>query len=73
MFGFSAKYRFSEDDGRKRRPAPMCRRRCQRPPAGLPQSYLVFFDFNKSDLTPQAVSIVDTRRRPMPARRRSRS
>jgi outer membrane protein OmpA-like peptidoglycan-associated protein/outer membrane cobalamin receptor len=25
-----------------------------------PKSYLVFFDFNKSDLTPQAVSIVDT-------------
>ena len=25
----------------------------------LPKSYLVFFDFNKSDLTPQAVAIVD--------------
>ncbi len=25
----------------------------------FPHSYLVFFDFNKSDLTPQAVSIVD--------------
>jgi iron complex outermembrane receptor protein len=25
----------------------------------VPHSYLVFFDFNKSDLTPQAVSIVD--------------
>ncbi len=25
-----------------------------------PHSYLVFFDFNKSDLTPQAVEIVDT-------------
>jgi outer membrane receptor protein involved in Fe transport len=36
------------------------------PPAAVapapmaPKSYLVFFDFNKSDLTPQAVSIVDT-------------
>jgi iron complex outermembrane receptor protein len=28
-------------------------------PAAMPKSYLVFFDFNKSDLTPQAVSIVD--------------
>ncbi len=25
----------------------------------MPKSYLVFFDFNKSDLTPQAVSIVN--------------
>ena len=29
-------------------------------PAQAPKSYLVFFDFNKSDLTPQAMSIVDT-------------
>jgi iron complex outermembrane receptor protein len=29
-------------------------------PTPAPKSYLVFFDFNKSDLTPQAVSIVDT-------------
>jgi iron complex outermembrane receptor protein len=28
-------------------------------PAPAPKSYLVFFDFNKSDLTPQAVAIVD--------------
>jgi iron complex outermembrane receptor protein len=28
-------------------------------PAPAPRSYLVFFDFNKSDLTPQAVNIVD--------------
>jgi outer membrane protein OmpA-like peptidoglycan-associated protein len=28
-------------------------------PAPAPHSYLVFFDFNKSDLTPQAVSIVN--------------
>ena len=28
-------------------------------PALAPRSYLVFFDFNKSDLTPQAVQIVD--------------
>ena len=29
-------------------------------PAPAPKSYLVFFDFNKSDLTPQAIAIVDT-------------
>ena len=29
-------------------------------PAPAPKSYLVFFDFNKSDLTPQATEIVDT-------------
>jgi iron complex outermembrane receptor protein len=29
-------------------------------PTPAPRSYLVFFDFNKSDLTPQAVEIVDT-------------
>ncbi len=28
--------------------------------APAPRSYLVFFDFNKSDLTPEAVEIVDT-------------
>jgi iron complex outermembrane receptor protein len=28
-------------------------------PMATPKSYLVFFDFNKSDLTPQAVTIVD--------------
>ena len=28
-------------------------------PMAAPRSYLVFFDFNKSDLTPQAVSIVN--------------
>jgi len=28
-------------------------------PAPAPRSYLVFFDFNKSDLTPQAVTIVN--------------
>jgi iron complex outermembrane receptor protein len=29
-------------------------------PPAAPKSYLVFFDFNKSDLTPQAVEIVNT-------------
>jgi iron complex outermembrane receptor protein len=30
------------------------------PPAPAPKSYLVFFDFNKSDLTSEATTIVDT-------------
>jgi outer membrane receptor protein involved in Fe transport len=30
------------------------------PAPSVPKSYLVFFDFNKSDLTPQALTIVDT-------------
>jgi iron complex outermembrane receptor protein len=30
------------------------------PAPSVPKSYLVFFDFNKSDLTPQATEIVDT-------------
>jgi iron complex outermembrane receptor protein len=30
------------------------------PAPSIPKAYLVFFDFNKSELTPQAVQIVDT-------------
>jgi outer membrane protein OmpA-like peptidoglycan-associated protein len=30
------------------------------PPQPAPRSYMVFFDFDKSDLTPEAVGIVDT-------------
>jgi outer membrane protein OmpA-like peptidoglycan-associated protein len=59
MFGFSLKYRFggpAEPDAEPAAYTP--------PPAvaaapSVPHSYLVFFDFNKSDLTSQAVSIVD--------------
>jgi outer membrane protein OmpA-like peptidoglycan-associated protein len=59
MFGFSAKYRFSAGSEATEAastyvPPPAVA------PAPAPKSYLVFFDFNKSDLTPQAVSIVDT-------------
>ena len=39
----------------------MFRRRRPLGQPAVPKSYLVFFDFNKSDLTPQAlISIVDT-------------
>jgi iron complex outermembrane receptor protein len=59
MFGFSVKYRFGGKEEETAEaaaytPPPVVA------PAPAPKSYLVFFDFNKSDLTPQAVSIVDT-------------
>jgi outer membrane protein OmpA-like peptidoglycan-associated protein len=60
MFGFSLKYRFkagsetTEAAATAYTPPPVV---APAPPA--PKSYLVFFDFNKSDLTPQAVTIVD--------------
>ena len=58
MFGFSVKYRFGAPSEPESVPAaytppPVVA------PATTPKSYLVFFDFNKSDLTPQAVSIVN--------------
>ena len=58
MFGFSLKYRFEPE---KEEPAPAAP---YTPPptqavAPAPKSYLVFFDFNKSDLTAQATQIVD--------------
>jgi iron complex outermembrane receptor protein len=59
MFGFSLKYRFEgssepQSTAAAYTPPPVVA------PASAPRSYLVFFDFNKSDLTPQAVEIVDT-------------
>ena len=60
MFGFSLKYRFKAAESEEAAPAaytpppvtPVA-------PASVARSYMVFFDFNKSDLTPDAVSIVD--------------
>jgi outer membrane protein OmpA-like peptidoglycan-associated protein len=59
MFGFNVKYRFTAAEEASEPatayvPPPVVA------PAAAPKSYLVFFDFNKSDLTPQAVEIVDT-------------
>jgi iron complex outermembrane receptor protein len=59
MFGFSVKYRFGGESEPEAAPAayvppPVVA------PAPAPRSYLVFFDFNKSDLTPEATTIVDT-------------
>jgi outer membrane protein OmpA-like peptidoglycan-associated protein len=58
MYGVSLRYAFG---GASEEPAPAA---AYVPPpvvapAATPKSYLVFFDFNKSDLTSQAVSIVN--------------
>jgi iron complex outermembrane receptor protein len=59
MYGFTVKYRFGGPSAEPEAPpAPYTP-----PPAAAvapaPKSYLVFFDFNKSDLTSQATQIVD--------------
>jgi iron complex outermembrane receptor protein len=59
MWGFQVKYRFggpteTEATGAAYVPPPVVA-----PAPSVPHSYLVFFDFNKSDLTAQAVSIVN--------------
>jgi iron complex outermembrane receptor protein len=59
MFGFSLKYRFSEGDETATAAAAYTPPPAVAPAPAMAKSYLVFFDFNKSDLTPQAASIVD--------------
>jgi iron complex outermembrane receptor protein len=60
MFGFSLKYEFQEDTlGGEAPAAPYTPPPVAAPAPTVPHSYLVFFDFNKSDLTPQATQIVD--------------
>jgi iron complex outermembrane receptor protein len=58
MWGFTLKYRFKAEQEAPAEtayvPPPV------QAPAPAPKSYLVFFDFNKSDLTPQATEIVNT-------------
>ena len=59
MFGFSVKYRFG---GPSEEPAAVAAPYTPPPVTAVapaPKSYLVFFDFNKSDLTGQATQIVD--------------
>ena len=59
MYGFSLKYRFGPE---KEAEAAVAAAYTPPPvvtPMAAPRSYLVFFDFNKSDLTPQAATIVD--------------
>jgi iron complex outermembrane receptor protein len=59
MFGFSLKYRFKPNQ-EEEAPAAAYVPPAAQAPMAAPKSYMVFFDFNKSDLTPQAVEIVDT-------------
>jgi outer membrane protein OmpA-like peptidoglycan-associated protein len=59
MFGFSVKYRFGGPSEPESEPTAYVPPAVQAA-APAPRSYLVFFDFNKSDLTPQATEIVDT-------------
>jgi iron complex outermembrane receptor protein len=59
MFGFSIKYRFEEAGEPEAAPAAYVPPPVQAP-APAPKSYLVFFNFDKSDLTPQAKEIVNT-------------
>jgi iron complex outermembrane receptor protein len=59
MFGFSLKYRFGGEHDAEETAAAYTPPAAVAPAPSVPKSYLVFFDFNKSDLTPQAVTIVD--------------
>jgi len=59
MFGFSLKYRFEPNKEETAAAAAYTPPPAVAPAPSAPKSYLVFFDFNKSDLTPQAVSIVN--------------
>jgi iron complex outermembrane receptor protein len=58
MFGFSLKYRFEPEKEDASPAAPYLPPPAQAV-AAAPKSYLVFFDFNMSDLTAQATRIVD--------------
>ncbi len=59
MWGFSVKYRFGGESEAEAAPAAYVPPPVAAPAPALARSYMVFFDFNKSDLTPEAVSIVD--------------
>ncbi len=59
MYGARIKYRFGGPTEEAEAPVAYVPPPVQAP-APAPRSYLVFFDFNKSDLTPQATEIVDT-------------
>jgi OOP family OmpA-OmpF porin len=58
QFGVELKYTFGGESAPEAAPAVYVPPPVQAP--AVPKSYLVFFDFNKSDLTPQATEIVDT-------------
>jgi iron complex outermembrane receptor protein len=58
MYGVTLRYAFG-GPGEEPAPAAAYVPPPVQAPAPVPHSYLVFFDFNKSDLTPQATQIVD--------------
>src|SRR5579883_2101579 len=60
MYGVKIKYRFGGPSAEPEAAASAYVPPSAQAPAPAPQSYLVFFHFNKSDLTPQATQIVDT-------------
>jgi outer membrane protein OmpA-like peptidoglycan-associated protein len=57
--GLTAVYRFGGPNAAEAAPAAYVPPPAVAPAPAVPHSYLVFFDFNKSDLTPQALTIVD--------------
>jgi len=59
MWGFKVKYRFGGPSEEPAAAAPYTPPPVVAPAPAAPKSYLVFFDFNKSDLTSQAQQIVD--------------
>jgi iron complex outermembrane receptor protein len=61
MFGFNLKYHFDANTGSEETQAAAYTPPPVTPPlpAKVARNYMVFFDFNKSDLTPDAISIVD--------------
>jgi iron complex outermembrane receptor protein len=59
MYGFTMKYRFGGPSEAEATPAAYTPPPVQPVASAAPRSYLVFFDFNKSDLTAQAKGIVD--------------
>jgi iron complex outermembrane receptor protein len=60
MYGFSVKYRFGGPHEEEAAATAYTPPPVQAPaPAAVARSYMVFFDFNKSDLTPEAVTVVD--------------
>jgi len=59
MFGVQLRYTFGPENEPEAEPAPYTPPPVVAPAPAVPRSYLVFFDFNKSDLTAQAKGIVD--------------
>ncbi len=59
MYGVTLKYKFGGAPEEASAPEAYVAPPAVAPAPSVPHSYLVFFDFNKSDLTAQAVSIVN--------------